>query len=177
MPQLILNSPMAKAFPGMLADAGDDKVVYSVVNVDTVEIRPGIMVAKGAEPDDALLLTASNQVVKGIVLRAHTFAQPEEYGDVGIKPKTDFGVLGSGRAWVIVEGTLPVEGNQVHVRAVATGLQISGAFRALKDATTTIDVTPFCRWTGRTGVAPDGVTNIAELQISIVNRSLALADI
>lgn len=169
--QTTVNTVPTIGVAGLLSDADRTKRAISVVNEEaSAEFPFGIMLAKGTTPAQAKLLAANTDKLKGILIFGHAYHKDLEVGDTGLKPKMEGAALVRGLIWVLTEGTTPVEGDQVHVRAVATGSEQAGAFRAAKDGTDTIDLTPFARWTGRTG------TGIAELYIDLVNAALATAD-
>ena len=102
----------------------------------------------------------------GVHVHGHAYHQPEQVGDVGVKPKTTIGVMHRGTIWVVTEGTAPTKLDEVHVRAEASGNEVAGAFRATADGTDTYDLSDFCTWTGRVG------TNIAELEVDLTNCTL-----
>lgn len=170
IPQSTVSS-MQPGFPGLVADTDlGKKTVTRVSEEATAEIPFGVFVAEGTATDQAALLAANTDVLAGVVVHSHAYAKPDELGDTGLKPKVTLGCLTRGTIWVLVESTLPVKGDEVHVRAVAAGSEVAGAVRVAKDGTDTIDATAFCSWTGRTGTA------CAELEVNLVNRALAVAD-
>lgn len=163
-----------KGLPGLIGTSSLQKNIVSAAQTEaSAEMRFGIMVKIGATVDSCLLLTAVNNVLKGVVARDLVYDYPSQIGDIGVKPKNMVNIMFNGPIWVICEDA-PVEGDEVHVRAVVAGAEIAGAFRPTADGTDTIDISAFARWTGRTDTV-DGVI-IAEVDLAMQNAGLAVAD-
>lgn len=169
--QTTVTSQPVKGFPGLLSDASDLKNAVSACNKEaSAEIRFGIMVKATTDPGNALLMTATTNKLKGIVAYSADFHKDLELGDTGLKPGAEMNVLSHGRIWVLVEGTLPAEGDGVHVRVTVTAAEVIGGFRTTADAAHTIDISKLARWTGLTD------TGVAELEINLTGAANTVAD-
>jgi hypothetical protein len=158
------------ALAGQLSDTSFVKHADSLRNDNaSAEIAFGLMVRRGTSEGGALTLSATSQALGGIVVRDHAYDQPNELGDTGLKPDVVMTVLQRGRIWVPVEEAVAV-GNDVRVRAVATGDEVAGAFRTTADSTDCIDISAFARWV-------TGGSTVAELEIDMLQAALASADV
>lgn len=165
---------MPIGIPGELADLhtaefGD---VVSAVNAEAAaEIPFGVMVKQGTDDDDVKLLAAQADAIKGIVVFGQNFSKPVQLGSTGLKPGISFGILRKGRIFVLTEDAVtPL--SEVHVRAIAVGAELKGAFRGTADGADTIDITGLAKW-----VTSAGVGEIAILEIDMTQSSLATADV
>jgi hypothetical protein len=165
-------APMQPGFPGLVADAELRKSIASRVNTGTASLPFGVMAAEGATVNGCAKATSQNDVPAGIVAHSHAYARDIELDAVGLEQNVTVGVLRQGPIWVVVEGTTPTKADHVHVRMVATGGQVSGAFRTTADASThtTIDISAFAHWTGRVG------TGCAEVDVDMTNSALLVLD-
>src|SRR5262252_5527883 len=102
-PQTTVAATMTRGFPGMMVDTSDVKSTRSYVSAESsAEIPFGQMLKQGSTDDTALRLTAATDVNKliGILVHSHAYAQDQELGTTGLKPKTTLGVLDKGVIWV-----------------------------------------------------------------------------
>ena len=171
--QTAVNTRMPIGIPGQLADLHTEEfgdVVSAVSEEAAAEIPFGVMVKQGTDDDDVKLLAAVADPIKGIVVHASNFSKPVQLGDTGLKPGVHFGILRKGRIFVTTEDAVtPL--SEVHVRAVAAGAEVKGAFRGTGDGTDTIDITGFAKW-----VTSAGAGEVAILEIDMTQASLATAD-
>ena len=122
----------------------------------TAEIPFGVAIRHGSTTDemDAILLTAiTGQLIAGIVMHSHSYADTQ-LGDDGVKPGALINVVRWGRMLVICEDGCSV-GDKLHVRAVAVGSELQGALLAAQDGTDTINCTSSGTW--RTSAAAGGL--------------------
>jgi hypothetical protein len=133
----------AVAYAGMIGTGGPEPTFRTMRNNEaTAEMPFGVAVVFEESTDDqgALLPDAITELVAGIVVHSHAYAKDEQLGDDGVKPTNMISVMTSGRIWVQVEEAV-APGDRGHIRAVATGGEQEGAFRASADSTDTIDST------------------------------------
>lgn len=163
--------PLAQA--GTIADPSFVKHADSLRNDHaSAEIPFGVMVAASSDPGDgALPLTATDNVLAGIVVYDHAYARLAELGDTGLKPDVVMTVLKRGRIYVLPEETV-VPGGAVRVRAVVTGSEVAGAFRTTADSTDCIDISAFARW-----VRGGSSSSPAVLEIDMLFAQTAVADV
>lgn len=172
IPQTVVNDAPPLGLPGLLYDSNSRQQSCSAVNSEATAVMAfGIMVAENGTRA-ALLLAAVTDRLKGIVIRESSLARDIEYDEtlLGVKPKVEISLLEKGRIWVPIENTV-TEASEVHVRCVATGSEVAGAFRNNKDGTDTLDLSAFARWV-LGGTAATG----AVLEFDLTNRNLAVAD-
>lgn len=165
-PQTTHTVAQSVAFAGMLGDSSLIKQGDSYVNGEaSAEIPFGVVVKQGTLDNEAVKLTSTADVLLGVVLHSHSYAKPEEVGDIGIKPNVQMTVLSQGRMWVQVEEAVTPASN-VLVRAVATGDEVAGAFRDTADASDCIDISGFARYLTSAGAA-----GLALVEFDFRNRS------
>lgn len=172
--QTEVSARMPIGIPGQLADlhtAEFGDVVSAVNEEAAAEIPFGVMVKQGTDDDDVKLLAATNDPIKGVVVFGHNFDNPVQRGSTGLKPGVHFGILRKGRIFVTTEDAVtPL--SEVHVRAVAAGAEVKGAFRGTADGADTIDITGLAKW-----VTSAGAGEIAILEIDMTQSSLATPDV
>jgi hypothetical protein len=156
--------------PADLYTAHNGMVTSGTSEEASAEIAFGLMVKAGTGDYGVLKLTAVTNKLAGITVRAHDFGDLE-LGDTGVKPGATFGIARKGRWFVRIEENV-TPASDVRVRAVVTGNEVAGIFRATADSTDCIDLTALAKWV-RTALAADGV---AELEIDLTNADLAVAD-
>lgn len=172
---------MPIGIPGQLADlhtAEFGDVVSATSEEASAEVPFGVMVKDGTDDDLVKNVNATNNKLAGITVFAHNFDYPVQRGDVGLKPGVTFGVLRKGRIYVRVEDAV-TPASEVHVRAVTGGVngygtagaETAGAFRGTQDATDTIDITGFAKYTSSADAG-----EIATVEIDMNQASLAVAD-
>jgi len=172
-PQTEVEDTMPIGVAGQLADLWTEEngdVASATSEEASAEIPFGVMVKPGTADDGVLKLTATSNKLAGITVFSHLYAKPDELGDTGLKPKVTFDVLTRGRIIVFPEDAV-TPASEVHVRAVATGSEVAGAFRGTADGTDTIDLTAFARWRSSADAA-----DAAVLEIDLNNAALATAD-
>ena len=107
----------------------------------TAEVRFGVAVKYDDAANDktsAALMSATTEVVAGLVVRSHAYDKDTQLGDDGVLPDNMLNVARSGRMMVLCEdGCQP--GDRLYIRAVATGAELKGALRASSDGTDCID--------------------------------------
>lgn len=171
--QTSVSDRMPVGIPGQLADlhtAEFGDVVSATNEEASAEVPFGVMLKDGTDDDLVKLLNATNNKLAGVSVFAHNFAKPVQLGDTGLKSGVTFGVLRKGRIYVLVEDAV-TPASEVHVRAVAAGLEVKGAFRGTADGTDTIDCTGFAKYT-----ASAGAGEVAVVEIDMSQASLAVAD-
>ena len=173
IPQTTVSSQFPIGVPGQLADGytaqfGD--VVTRTSEEASAEIPFGTIVKRGTVGDRCKMLTAVSDIPDGVVVFANMFDYPTERGDIGLKPKTTFGVLRKGRIYVLLETDVAIT-DEVHVRATANGANTTiGICRATADATHTIDLTGLASW-AKAGVAGD--VGILEVDMTLAHSAVA----
>lgn len=135
MSQTTYNANFAKAFEGLLADVNN---MDTLSKVGEGAIGFGLGVVQGTLDEQAKAPTVITQKVLGVSIHKHI-----ENGDT--LDKRAFGVLRKGRIWVKVEEDV-VAGDDVFMRAVITGVEVAGAFRASADSTDCIDLSTKCEF-------------------------------
>lgn len=156
--------------PGQLYGSGHK--IEPVTNEEATAGMPfGIMVKNGTAARLAKLPAATSDKLAGIVVLNHAYNRDTELDTDGIQPKATFGILREGCIHVLLEQNVAV-GDAVRVRAVATGAEQAGAFRATQDTADCIDISDFASW--RTGGTSGGT---AVLEINMTGASLAVADV
>jgi hypothetical protein len=173
MPQTEVESTMPIGIAGQLADLWTDEngdVVSATSEEASAEIPFGVCVQHGTADDGVLKLTAIDDVLAGVVVHSHHFAKPYELGDTGLKPGVTFGLLRKGRIIVLPEDAV-TPASTVHVRAVATGNEVAGAFRGTAQGTDTIEITAFAKWRTTADAGEPAV-----LEVDFTNVALADAD-
>jgi hypothetical protein len=147
MAQTTYSTAHPEAFQGMDGTTNADDQTISRVNAEaSAEIPFGVMVKQGATDPACLKLTAVANDILGIARHAHVY---EPFGTVGnagagIPPGQAVGVKQRGEIWVPIEESV-TQASDVYVRAVATGSEVAGAFRASADSTDCIKLFG-CRW-------------------------------
>lgn len=172
-PQTSVLTQYPVGIAGQLVDLNSLAVgdTVSAVNAEaSAEIPFGVMVKPGTGDDDAKLLTANSNILKGVVVFGHLYDYPVERGDIGIKPGIQIGLLRKAKIWVKVEDAV-TPASEVHVRAVAGVGEQAGAFRGSADTTDCIEITPFARF-----LTTAGAGELAVLSIDLDNAALAAAD-
>lgn len=154
----------AASFQGQRVTQPGDVVDSFVSEEVSAEIPFGVMVKRGAAVGGALKLTAITDVLAGIVCHSHSYAKPEELGDVGLKPKVSLSVLRRGDIWVHVEEAV-TPASSVFVRAVVAGNEVAGDFRDTADATDLIDCSAFAEFLGSTAGA-----GLVLVRVDMTNR-------
>lgn len=172
MSQSSVTTSFTVGLAGQLADLHAMKngdVLSKVSEESSAEIPFGVMLQKGTADGSCKLLSATTNSLIGVSVHSHAYAPNHEVGDTGVKPKVCLGVLNVGRIYVTVEDDV-TPASEVHVRAVATGDEVKGAF-CDADGTDTIDVSAFCRYL--TSASAGG---LALLEVDMRNANLAVAD-
>ena len=171
-PQLAVGTPEI-GVPGQIPSLRglQDATINTALNEEASAGMPfGIFVREGAADEGALLLSATSQRLKGVVVHHNSYARPYEVDTDGIQPGTHFGLLFHGPILVTVEDAV-TPASEVHVRAVATGGEQKGAVRGTADSTDCIDASGFCRF-----LTTAGAGELAVLMVDMVNSGLQAAD-
>ena len=178
MGQTTVQRRMSVGLAGQWADfegMSDGQADTATSTEASAEIPFGVMVKRGATDGTALLMTSTADVMIGISLLAHGFAEPQEIADTdagGLKPTTTFGVGHSKPILVIPEDAV-TPASEVHVRYSANGSNTQvGSFRGTADAGHTLDISAFAQWKS----SSTGTGTVAALTVNIVNAALAAAD-
>lgn len=119
------------AFEGMLADSLGAKDAHSK-SVEGAGLEFGLGCALGTNDDQVKQLAAITDKFAGVLIHRH-----KEEGT--LSDKESVSVLRKGRIYVKVE-TAVVQGDAAHVRAIAPGVEVIGAFRNSADGVNTIDL-------------------------------------
>lgn len=91
------------------------------------------------------LVTATSDIVPGILAHSHAYDSEIDLGDDGVLPTKDLNILRSGRILVIAEEAVDV-GDPLFVRAVIAGAEVAGALAMQADSTDMIDMTGRGQW-------------------------------
>lgn len=173
MPQTTVATAPTPFLLGQIANLwgmADGATISRTSEEASAGIPLGVAVAEGAALEGCLLLAATTDRIVGVVTNEGAYANPQEMDDDGlIQPATTMNLMFMGPVVVQVEGAV-TQASEVHVRAVATGLEVAGAFRATADGTDTIDVSAFCRWLSSNS------NSMAVLWVDMSKVSLAVAD-
>lgn len=124
------NSEMSVGIEGMIADSGKIDAESAVIESGISTF--GVAVTKGTGDSQVKALSAITQKVRGLVLH-------QNVNDGVIEAGLAVSILRKGRAYVKVEEAV-TKGDKVFVRAVATGLEVAGAFRKTQDGTDCIEL-------------------------------------
>ena len=175
LPQTSVANP-AIAIAGQLADNTLGKDCLSKINGEaSAEIPFGVMVGKGSADDEVLKLAAASDKLAGVSVYGAAYARTAggatlELGSTGLTPNTLMDVLNVGRIYVFPEDAV-TPASEVHVRAVAGGSEVAGAFRGTAYGTDTINVSAFCRW-----ITSGSSSTPAVVEIDMRNAAQAVAD-
>lgn len=142
------DETMAIGFAGMVDPLSNPQ--YKTMRNDeaTAEVRFGVAVKYDDRTNDdtsAALLTATSEIVPGIVAHSHAYDSEIDLGDDGVLPTKVLNVLRSGRILVLAEAAVNT-GDPLFVRAVATGGELKGALSNAADASDMIDMTGRGQW-------------------------------
>lgn len=136
----------AIAVPGLLADNTLTKDCLTATSEESsAQIPFGVMVGRGSADDGVLKLATTSDVLAGVVVFGQSYDHGTELGSTGFLPKTTFNILNEGRIYVQVEENV-TPASRVFVRAVATGLEVAGAFRDTQDGSDCIEITDYARY-------------------------------
>jgi hypothetical protein len=137
MVQTAIATNPERAYAGMIADASAKDVVTAVLQT-SAGFTPGrFIVRDGTDEGECKAPTSlahiTSQLVLGVVCRdiAREPAAFEQYATLSI--------LRKGRIWVTIEDAFEV-GDEIWVRAVATGEELTGAVRTAQDSTDCVRV-------------------------------------
>lgn len=156
---------------GSPADDGPIEKVSGRNDEASASIPFGVVVKSGTTESGCLNLTATSNVLKGVSCYSTAYAPVFELdADGAVLPDVMFDVAVEGRLNVYPEESV-TPASEVHVRAVAAGDEVAGAFRATADGTDTIDVSAFCRW-----VSPGSSTVAAVIEFDFTGAASAVAD-
>lgn len=177
MGQTAIQSRMTVGLAGQIADFNgmSDARVNTVTNQEaSAQIPFGVMLKRGTLQDSAKLPTTAADVLVGVSVLFHSFAEPQEVADTdagGLMPGATFGVLVEGPVYVFPEAAVtPL--SEVHVRIVASGGNTQlGAFTPTAEVAKTIDISAFAKWE-----TSGSATVAAKLVLNTVNSALATAD-
>lgn len=130
-----LDAPVG--FEGMLASTINAQVRSFFSGEASAEIGYGRLLQQGTNDTQAKILSATNNRIIGVSV----FTYAREPGPVsgGIIPKDPVDVLKEGEIWVICEDAF-TKSSTVYARAVATGDEKAGQWRASADSTDCIVV-------------------------------------
>lgn len=128
----------SKGFAGQLADEAP-RYITSAINSVGAPIAFGIAVKKGANEDEAVLLTATGDKLAGISVHRHdvnTIGSSAWAADKGIPDGDRFDLLKEGVVFVKVEEAV-VQGDNAFVRfATGAGGTVVGSWRKSADTAT-----------------------------------------
>lgn len=155
----------AAALEGQLFDLSM-KVADTFVNAEaSAELPFGRMCRQGTLDADALVLSATNQTLAGVLLHSHNYSKDADgdLGATGVKPKTPITLLQKGRFWAKPVDAV-VKGGVVHVQCITNGGALAGMFRGTADGANTVNASAYARWlTSAAGGA------LAVLEIDMTN--------
>ena len=146
MAQTVYNELRTIGFNGQLADSSANDVT-GMRNDETASMPFGYAVKYESTSDQqsAGILTAiSGELVAGILLKQHSYADTQ-LDSTGVMAGERLNVVRKGRVLVICEDGCNV-GDRLHIRAVISGAEVSGALRASADGSDTIDSTKQGQW-------------------------------
>jgi hypothetical protein len=170
--QTTVRTDLSVGIPaGMQADDTFQKDNTSARQAETSATIPfGVFVAQGTGDQDAKLVAATSDKLKGLSVWGPVYAPGFEIDATtgNVLPKTMFDVARHGRFYVYPESAVtPASG--VHVRATGSGQ--AGALLPAADSTNTIDVSKFCRW-----ITSGDATHAAVLEINMTDSAQQSAD-
>lgn len=178
--QTEVNSRLVPLLAGQAADqhtARNAHIVSAHSEEAAEAIKFGLMLIEGAARDGALLPSAQAEIGKllGISVRSDYFSAPTQINaDGGVLPGMSLGAARTGRWAVRIEADV-TRVSEVHVRMVANGAELAGAFRPTADGADTIDITAFAKWVYAADLVDDG--GLALLEINLPNQALATLDV
>ncbi len=109
-------SEYVEAIVGLLADNTRKKDCAARVNAEASAGIPfGLMVKRGTDENEVVLISALADAMDGIATFGHSFAKPQELDTDGIQPGTVFDVLQRGRIYVAPEADV-ARTDKVYVR-------------------------------------------------------------
>ncbi len=151
-PQISVDAPLIglEGAPAT-AQAADDNVVRTYLQEEGSAAIPfgrvvklGTADAGGAGTNGAKIPSAKTDKLVGFSAYAIAYNRVTELSDLGILPKSHFGVVEKGEIWVMPEEDM-VPGDDVHARVTANSAKEPGMIGTTDDGAKTIDITPFCQ--------------------------------
>lgn len=133
MPQTSVATTPDAGIPGQIAESAWGEPLSLLNEEESAEIAFGLLLKRGTADGTCKLLSATSDTPVGLSVHSHGYAAGVEVGDTGVKPAFMLGVMSKGSAFVFVEDAVTEEGDEVHVRAVASDGQPAGSFRATVD--------------------------------------------
>lgn len=151
MSQTSYTTDFQKGFAGELGTNGDHDI-ESFTNSLGAAMPFGVAVVRSAT-EEAVLPTAADDAILGLVVHSHAFDNPGLAASDGVPDEERMSVLRRGSVFGLPEDAV-VQGDPVYVRIVATGNEQLGALRATMDGTDTVRLKG-ARWDadGDAGVA------------------------
>lgn len=146
---------------GQRADSGDYDCVAGTNKEASAGMRIGAFVARegGSDPLGALNFAAITDRVFGFLEHSHAYHKDQGVLNDEVQPGFKLSVARGGRFLALCEdGCSP--GDRLHIRAVATGLEVPGAARASQDGTDTISAAAWGEWQSVTAAGQLGVLSI-----------------
>jgi hypothetical protein len=172
-------------FPGQLSDSMEGVDVVSRFNQEAAAQMPfGIGVKPGTVRDGVKLPAAQADVIEGIVkwganhMPANAAGTIGDLGATGLLPKAGLEVVRRGRMYVVVDpgiaagaGAITPYVDRGYCRAVVNGgNNVVGAWTNAADGVNTIDCTKQVQFVSDVRLAADGVTKMAEVEVSFNNK-------
>ena len=139
------------AFPGLLADNGDDVGIKPMINAEaSIQLAFGEPVARylAGGPATAKRLAGSTDIVAGIVVHSNAYSNAPggDLGATGLLPGAMMNVLRSGRIWATCTTGCAI-GDRLFVSyAVGGPYTAAGQLGNVTQALTTIDCTTKAEW-------------------------------
>jgi hypothetical protein len=164
MSQTAYTTYMTAAFPGMLADIGENSILSYVNEEATANLPFGVALAKGTADNQFLAMVNGSSVIIGVSVHTHQ-VDPGQVASspagAGIPPKYAAGVLTRGRIYVQVEEAVtPASSVYVRHTSGAGGTQ-KGAIRASADTATAV------AWTAARFLTSAGAAGFAVLEVNL----------
>ncbi len=151
MSQTAYPTDFQDGFAGALGTNGDNDT-ESFTNALGAAMPFGVAVVRSAT-EEAVLPTAADDAILGLVVHSHAFDNPGLAASDGVPDEERMSVIRRGSIFGLPEDAV-VQGDPVYVRVVAVGNEQLGALRATMDGTDTVRLKG-ARWDadGGAGVA------------------------
>ena len=160
------SETMAIGHAGMVDPQSNPQVKTMRNDEASAEVRFGVAIKYDDRTNDATsaaLLTATSEIVPGIVMHSHAYDSVVDLGDDGVLPTKVLNILRQGRILVLAEEAVDV-GDPLFVRAVAVGNELKGGLRMSADSTDCIDMTGRGQWDSKAGAG-----ELAWLRVDFLN--------
>lgn len=168
------------AVAGQLSDNMEGVDVVSRFNQDVVQLPFGTAVKAGTAERSAKALAANTDIVQGFVkwgtdhFPANASGSIGDVGATGLLPNAGLEIVRRGRMYCVVDPsivTITPYSDRCFIRCTVNGgNNVIGAVSNVADGANNIDCTKQAQFVSGIFTAADGVTKIAEVEVSFNNK-------